>query len=107
MMKTSILFPLQLPKKQNQVLLFILFVLLIWAHSCPDQLQSIFYAIGHFAAVISEWAGTAKFNPLSPLNIDLEFSIPTFILPLKEAMLLYIILDAALQAFANKRKAGD
>ena len=90
-----------------QVCLFILSVALIWVHSRPDQLQYILYAIAYFVVVILEWANTAGFNPLSFLNIDLDFSIPYFILPLKEAMLLYIILDVALQAITNKRKVGD
>lgn len=86
-----------------QVILFILFVALIWVHNRPDQMQYIVYAIVYFLVVVLEWANTVTFNPLSPLGIDLEFSIPYFILPLKEAMLLYIILDVALQAIANKR----
>lgn len=90
-----------------QGLLFALFAVLIWAHGRPDQLQYIWYAIAYFLAVILEWANTAKFNPLSPFNIDLEFSMPYFILPLKEAMLLYIILDVALQAFLKKYGAGN
>lgn len=86
-----------------QVILFILFIVLIWVHNRPDQMQYIVYAIVYFLVVALEWANTVTFNPLSPLGIDLEFSIPYFILPLKEAMLLYIILDVALQAIANKR----
>lgn len=90
-----------------QVCLFVLSLALIWVHSRPDQLQYILYAIAYFVIVILEWANTAGINPLSFLNIDLEFSIPFFILPLKEAMLLYIILDVALQAIANTRNAGE
>lgn len=90
-----------------QACLFVLSLALIWVHSRPDQLQYILYAIAYFFIVILEWANTAGLNPLSLLNIDLEFSIPFFILPLKEAMLLYIILDVALQAIANKRNAGE
>lgn len=90
-----------------QVLLFILFIALIWVHNRPDQMQYIVYAIAYFIVVVLEWANTATFNPLSPFGIDLDFSIPYFILPLKEAMLLYIILDVALQAIANKRNAGE
>lgn len=90
-----------------QVCLFVLSLALIWVHSRPDQLQYTLYAIAYFVIVILEWANTAGFNPLSFLKIDLEFSIPFFILPLKEAMLLYIILDVALQAIANKRNAGE
>lgn len=90
-----------------QVCLFILSVALIWVHSRPDQLQYILYAVAYFVIVILEWANTAGFNLLAFLNIDLDFSIPYFILPLKEAMLLYIILDVALQAITNKRKVGD
>jgi len=90
-----------------QVCLFILSVVLIWVHSRPDQLQYILYAIAYLGAVILEWANTAGYNPLSFLGIDLRFSIPYFILPLKEAMLLYIILDVALQAIDKNRKAGD
>ena len=90
-----------------QICLFVLSLALIWVHSRPDQLQYILYAIAYFVIVILEWANTTGLNPLSFLNIDLEFSIPFFILPLKEAMLLYIILDVALQAIANKRSAGE
>lgn len=90
-----------------QVCLFVLSVALIWVHSRTDQLQYVLYAVAYFVAVILEWLNMAGFNPLSFFDIDLKFSIPFFILPLKEAMLLYIILDVALQAVARKHMAGD
>lgn len=90
-----------------QVLFFVLFVALIWVHNRPDQLQYIVYAIAYFIVVILEWANTANLNLLSFMDLDLDFSIPYFILPFKEAMLLYIILDVALQAFLKKYEVGN
>lgn len=90
-----------------QVCLFILSIALIWVHSRPDQLQYVLYAIAYFVAVILEWINTAGFNLPSLFDIDLKFFVPFFIVPLKEAMLLYIILDVALQAVARKNMAGE
>lgn len=83
-----------------QVISFVLYIVVFWVFRDPKQLKYWAYAAAYGLFVVWEWAENWGIeNDLSKiLGIDSEFALNFFIIPFKEAMLLFIILDTFLKA---------
>lgn len=72
---------------------FILYIGVLYIYRNPNQLQYHFYAITYGLSLLLEWA--VDIEVLKSL-IDTHFVLEYFVIPFKEAMLLFIILDTYL-----------
>lgn len=72
---------------------FILYIGVLYIYRNPNQLQYHFYAITYGLSLLLEWA--MNIEVLMSL-IDTHFVWEFFVIPFKEAMLLFIILDTYL-----------
>lgn len=83
-----------------QAIPFIFYIVVFSVFRDPKQLQYGAYALAYGLFVVWEWAENWGIeNDLSKiLGIDSEFALNFFIIPFKEAMLLFIILDTFLKA---------
>ena len=76
-----------------QTVAFILYIAFFCAFRNSEQMQYWAYAIAYGIFQVWEWAVNWGALGNSVLGIDMEFSLTFFIIPFKEAMLLFIILD--------------
>ena len=90
-----------------QAIPFLFYIVVFCLFRDPKQLQYGAYALAYGLFVIWEWAENWGIeNFLSKiLGIDAEFALNFFIIPFKEAMLLFIILDTFFKA-RHESKAG-
>jgi hypothetical protein len=90
-----------------QVIPFLLYIVVFWVFRDPKQLKYWAYALAYGLFVVWEWAENWGIENIFSkiLGIDSEFALNFFIIPFKEAMLLFIILDTFLKA-KSESKAG-
>lgn len=89
-----------------QTIAFLLYLGLFLVYRDPDKLQYHMYAVTYGLTVILDWAVDWEMQKHLPqwIKIDLEFSKTFFVMPFKEAMLLFIILDEYLKAKETTKK---
>lgn len=81
-----------------QVIAFVLYTILFCFFRNPKQQQYWAYALVYGASLIWEWSVSWEVAVDSFLRIDTDFALKFFILPFREAMLLFIILDTFFKA---------
>jgi len=88
-----------------QVISFLLYIVVFRVFRDPKQLKYWAYAFAYGLFVVWEWAENWGIeNVFSKiLGIDSEFALNFFIIPFKEAMLLFIILDTFLKAKSESK----
>lgn len=77
---------------------FLLYIVFFCAFRNPKQTQYWAYALAYGFFILWEWFVDQNVADCALLNIDAEFTLNYFIIPFKEAMLLFIILDTFLKA---------
>jgi hypothetical protein len=81
-----------------QATAFLLYIVFFCAFRNPKQTQYWAYALAYGFFILWEWFVDQNVADCALLNIDAEFTLNYFIIPFKEAMLLFIILDTFLKA---------
>ena len=82
--------------------LFLPTIILFCIFRQPDQKQYILYAFAYLMAVVLQWSMDFGLNRFT----NMKFAIVNFLDPVKEAMLLFIILDVYLTARKNAKEKG-
>lgn len=80
-----------------QSVAFLLYIVLFCAFRNPKQLQYWAYAVAYGFFVVWEWSVDWNVAGCTLFGIDTKFALDFFIIPFKEAMLLFIILDTFLK----------
>lgn len=81
-----------------QTIAFFLYIVFFCAFRNPKQTQYWAYAIAYGFFVVWEWSVDYNVADRTLFGIDTKFALDFFIIPFKEAMLLFIILDTFLKA---------
>ena len=88
-----------------QAIPFIFYIVVFSVFRDPKQLQYGAYALAYGLFVVWEWAENWGIASSLLTKIDTEFTLRFYIIPFKEAMLLFIILDTFFKA-RHESKAG-
>ena len=81
-----------------QIFSFVLYIGFFCAFRNPKQTQYWAYALAYGFFVVWEWFVDQNVAGYTLLNPNADFTLNYFIIPFKEAMLLFIILDTFLKA---------
>lgn len=81
-----------------QAIAFFLYIVFFCAFRNPKQMQYWAYAAIYGFFVVWEWAVNWNVADGMLLGIDMKFALDFFIIPFKEAMLLFIVLDTFFKA---------
>lgn len=81
-----------------QIIAFLLYIVFFCAFRNPTQMQYWAYAIAYGFFIVWEWNADWNVIGTTLLDINAELALKLFIIPFKEAMLLFIILDTFLKA---------
>lgn len=81
-----------------QAIAFFLYIVFFCAFRNPKQMQYWAYASVYGFFVVWEWAVNWNVADGMLLGIDMKFALEFFIIPFKEAMLLFIVLDTFFKA---------
>lgn len=80
-----------------QATAFFLYIVFFCAFRNPKQTQYWAYAVAYGFFVVWEWSVDWNIADCTLFGIDTKFALDFFIIPFKEAMLLFIILDTFLK----------
>lgn len=81
-----------------QATAFLLYIVFFCAFRNPKQMQYWAYAVAYGFFILWEWSVDWNVAGCTLFGIDTKFALDFFIIPFKEAMLLFIILDTFLKA---------
>lgn len=81
-----------------QATAFLLYIVFFCAFRNPKQMQYWAYAVAYGFFILWEWSVDWNVADCTLFGIDTKFALDFFIIPFKEAMLLFIILDTFLKA---------